>query len=514
MSLNRTQANPKSLDESESKPTLNIVTGDVITQSGRPTLIQVREWFDNATYITLSVKQYNLKKNFQVTDIIKKVDVFGDDSDPLIWLNTLRYGIYAREITAYTYPIKRNLILNDEHKLDATDVITIKANDYQIQVNKHVLSDRSEYFKNMLKHRMLETAEQTIDLTHFFTKNMLQVLFKFLDKRYQAIHSSRMLIHSYYSDTLNKIARTFSDSLDLLASALVIGDKEIVECALKIICDQINDCQLDQAIRQPDKIHPIILGWFKLIMKCKDKYLLNDLDFLTDSFHVSFSYRHSLQSVSQHLATLTGISWSFDEIYLKSNRCYHHHPDEPEHVEIFAYKVVEVLASRQILKIKDAPDTKNRYAWCCKVLDESSLLNLNPIALKKEIIEASALISEITGYPCRYLHLRPVPDGEAFTILKEVGCIDVKEFYAFDVPIINYDIDKLRSLKMQKLNLDEIRNRNEQGTLTFKLPDNIDKEQKQSVSLSSSPHTLLPSRRSVVQEVSEVSSNVFQKKTR
>lgn len=473
----------ESLDEIESTQTPGENSCDVVTHSGQPTLKQIKEWDDNGTYITLNYKNYSSKKLIQITDVINRVNYFGSQDDALVWMNTLKHGIYVREIQSYTYPIKRDLIISDEQKADRTEVIAIHVGDYKIKLNKQILSDRSVYFRNMLKHGMRESIDQAIDLTHSLNRNQFLIFLKFLDKRYEAIHSM---------NTLRTITSSFSDELDLLAIAQMVCDEEMMERALILIHEGINSSLINEAIQNQE--NPLIFNWLRCLQKYQDKYHLLDLDFLRDSFCSVLTGAKSLQFEAEHLAAITQIQWTHDDLYLKSSHCYNHQPGNPTHPQIYAHKVIEVLASKKIIKIKDFPESKNNYQWSCRVVDPAGLININPVELKREIIEASNIISEIAGYPCNYLHLYPVPDGSDYEILQEIGLIEAK-FYGFNVQINNFHIEKLRSVKFQKLNLQELKLQHEQGILVFEFPEISGQMQEKTLDtippLSSSRHTLL-----------------------
>ena len=142
-------------------------------------------------------------------------------------------------------------------------------------------------------------------------------------------------------------------------------------------------------------------------------------------------YEVEIERYCKQLRSVTNLSWKYNGTCLASEWFSAHHPEEPEHPNIYKNKIIDILISRQILcdanqgteKIFRGitkPDV--RY---CQVIDPERLFTIDGEKLYEEIKLASQLIGDITGKQCRCLHLHPVSDGEYYKVLEKIGCITV-----------------------------------------------------------------------------------------
>jgi len=172
-------------------------------------------------------------------------------------------------------------------------------------------------------------------------------------------------------------------------------------------------------------------------------------------------YEINMPLFCQKLKLLTNINWSFAGVHLNSAKCLAFGLHDFMNHRRYANAVINLLISRGILS-GEYNDTDNKldhkkYRWKCKVTDPVALLTLDADKFREEIDEAQKLIESITRHFCKFLELFPMPmDGGYFSILEIIGCITAKDYYLYNVPIVNFDIEKLRLLKNEAIDIQEM----------------------------------------------------------
>ena len=150
------------------------------------------------------------------------------------------------------------------------------------------------------------------------------------------------------------------------------------------------------------------------------------------------------------LEKLTRRPWIFNGVHYISQR------DDRNFDSVYPEALLNLLMARGILS-KVCKWKLNGTLKVENVLNSEIFHALDSRKLADEIKEAGALLCEITGYNCRdYLDIFQLKDGRDIAVLEKIGCITVKEYFAFNVPIQNYDIEKLRLLNDKKISLKTI----------------------------------------------------------
>lgn len=260
------------------------------------------------------------------------------------------------------------------------------------------------------------------------------------------------------------VVKSLETSIKLLiANESSLYSPEITEASLEYI-RHMEDREFEE-LEKNSKIHPIIsnlVSNIKMMLKYSGLKIEDILPHVDDHYlHGNINdHIKNMEKLCKKMQELTNINWQFNGINHKSESCYDRYPNEPKHPNKYSNVVTSVLIARGILSGKnsgvESSYGKDWHQWNCKVVNADELLKLNPIQLKDDIEKASDLLAHITGAACHFLHIYPVKDASYYKVLEKIGCIKVEEFYAFNAPVIDFDLDKLQRLKDANISMKEI----------------------------------------------------------
>lgn len=416
------------------KSTTQQDTGADSTQ--RLTLRILNQYLNDETEVTVTTKDRGwLGEGFTKTGKITKITEFGCEDDGIIWLENYSFGIYLRNINSL---YARHLILNASES-DTSKGFSLRAGGYSVIVDKELLKEKSSYFDKMFSIGMKESTIQEIDLGATFDEASLKLLIEHLNKPSKPILNAE-------------------EALNLLVSADILCDKKLINKSIEALSHRVYNARLLNSLVTS---HPLISNLITSLRAWSRAYPRLDVTTLIKKYAEKFlqiddvnSYHDNLLMCCEHLLNLTGTKWTFDGSKVISERIDTHYPDEPKHINKLNEKIIENLIARGFLIGKEEPlDT-----WTCDFTDKN-LLSLEREQVVSEIEEASDLIALVTGKPCCYLNLYPVLDGSDYQVLEEIGCISNAKYYAFNVNISNFDLEKLNILCEKGITLPEINKR-------------------------------------------------------
>lgn len=255
---------------------------------------------------------------------------------------------------------------------------------------------------------------------------------------------------------MKNVVKSLDTAVALMSAGDTLSSQEITEAALEYI-RHMGDREYI-ALKQIREKHPVIAHLISNIDTMLVKYpTLKVVEILPQlGSHYLYGdindHINNMDKISKKLGELTQLLWKYNGANHESEKCYDWYPDEPKHPKKYSNVATSVLVSRGILSDKRDEDDH----WNCQVLDRNVLLKLDPKQLRDEIEEASDLIAKITGAACNFLHIYPVKEAQYYEVLEKIGCIKVKEYFAFNAQVIDFDLAKLRKLKDENISMQEI----------------------------------------------------------
>ncbi|MFI4955842.1 MAG: hypothetical protein ACHQAX_01400 [Gammaproteobacteria bacterium] len=457
----------------------------------RPTYAQVEKWHKEKTKVILHQKEMVGGKlnEKQLAGTISRLSSTGfSEDDGLLWMSGHMFGMYIRDIASYTVeqiiftaPESKIILSQTEAALYPADTKLLISGNYSVYVSKTLLAGYSEYFRALFEIGMNESFATQIDLSATITSHGLQQVLSLLDK----IHNKENTRWLYLP---------LNDVLELIVNADLLCSQQLMDLALEELSSSMRTTEHQKQLKlmlenSPNEIHPLIKNQLENLKEWKKRYLdgfpsyvLNEYQIITkmprELMHMTLDdYEFKMMRYASKLKLLTQAQWFFNGINLCSEHVYYHHPEDKKHRDIYAHVVTDILIARGIVSGKkceyndDNPNMRDR--WSCHVIQETALFSLNENQLRREIEEASQLINEITGYTCHYLQIYGLPPGYNIEVMAKIGCIVVREYYAFNVNVIDYNIKLLRLLKSESISLKTLNERYQLSDQSRPLLDQI-----------------------------------------
>lgn len=372
--------------------------------------------------------------------------------------------------------------IHAESKLIAPS-IRLTSGNFSIDVDKQALSEKSEYFKAFFYLSNLDKSDKKeMDVSNQFDE-----------------HIFRSIITIFSG--IKNVVKSLYTAIKLFIAGDTIQSKEITQTSLDYI-RQMDSGEFNK-LKENSKKHRIISNLVSNVETMLAKYPLRLEDLLP---HVTHQYLNgdisthinNMTKVSKKLQELTHLEWEFNGITFKSDSCDDWYPNEPKHPNKYSNVVSNVLIARGILS-GDYSSSKSSFSkdwnrWNCQLVDEAALLKLDSKQLRKDIEEASDLITQITKAPCNFLHIYPVKNASYYEVLEQIGCIKVDEYMAFNAQAIDFDLNKLRQLKDENISMKDIWERYQKADRSKPIFEQVCKKQAFKLPQQAGSPLLFPAR--------------------
>lgn len=291
------------------------------------------------------------------------------------------------------------------------------------------------------------------------------------------LFARRSKVYSVWSRVPEQYDYSNTEAFEYLHTAYLLKDAAMLEESFYRVAYTLRKYEsLDKAVQNIHELaHPEVKklvqnlhDWYKDYDKKYSKSSKSVEDLIFDLQHFILDvdlkdYAEQQEKNCQMLYKITGLPFVFDGIELvatqQSNAWREEHPDQPK---TKANKLMEVLIARGILEGRFSDTTYGRYLnssdnlWHCNVIDVNRLQKIRRDELLEDIKEASEYIAQITGKPCSTLHLYPVQDVRYYQILEKLGAIKVKNYYAFDVQICDFNLLLLQGYCASKASIGDL----------------------------------------------------------